>query len=66
MARPVYGITVLRYEDGRTEVAAGYVVAEVPIDGHRHARVPMPESWEHQHAMLIDALEQVKREAGQE
>lgn len=54
--RPVYGITVLRYPDGRTEVTDA-------VDGNENL-IDMPASWEMRHKMLIDALEQVKREAG--
>lgn len=55
--RPVYGITVLRYPDGTQ------VVREAchPATGDP---VPMPASWEMRHKMLIDALAEVKREAG--
>lgn len=59
--RPVFGLTVLRYADGRTEVrealddeTPGF---HVPIN----AVVEMPSSWHHRHAMLIDACEVVKR-----
>lgn len=59
--RPVYGITVLRYADGRTEVRP---VAAVPVElGFTWA--PMPTAWRLRHAMLIDACELVKREAGE-
>ncbi len=61
MTRPVYGITVLRYEDGRTEVRHALVAM-----GDEVKNASMPGAWEHRHRMLIDALELVKREANQE
>lgn len=58
MTRPIYGLTVLRYEDGRTEVTG----ALERYDGQDWV-VGMPSDWRLRHAMLIDALAEVKREA---
>lgn len=58
--RPIYGLTVLRYEDGRTEVVPAYVSAYPPT------AAPMPTDWQLRHAMLIEAAAEVKREAGVE
>lgn len=57
-SRPVFGLTVLRYADGRTMVHSAYDPAS------ENEWLPVPESWQHRHAMLIDACELVKREAG--
>lgn len=46
----VYEVRVLRRRDGTTVV-----------NGGDHG---MPEFWEHRHAMLIDALAEVKRRQG--
>lgn len=61
VTRPIYGLTVLRYEDGRTEVKDAW---DDDNAGHVPELVPMPAHWEHRHKMLIDALGVVKREAG--
>ncbi len=63
MTRPVYGLTVLRYEDGRTEVRDHAMLARSDYPEEWEA-VDAPESWQLRHAMLIDACEAVKREAG--
>ncbi len=64
MARPVYGITVLRLEDGTTELVTALDRCPSGISIESCDALPMPESWEDRHAMLIDALAEVKRQAG--
>jgi len=49
----VSAMTVYRLEDGST--ALGPALAD---------ELTMPQSWQARHSMLIDALEQVRREAG--
>lgn len=53
MTRPVYGLTVLRYDDGTTDVIRGAEGVYAPTD------------WQFRHAMLVDAAAEVKREAVQ-
>lgn len=54
--RPIEGITVLRYADGRVEVRTSAYDA--------CGEYGAPEAWEKKHALLIDACGQVKRDAG--
>ncbi len=64
--KPVYGITVLRHEDGRTELVMALDRCPSGISIESCDALPMPSSWELRHRMLIDACEHVKREANQE
>jgi len=54
--RPIYGITVLRYASGRTEVRPSAYDACGEYDA--------PETWRERHDLLIDGCGQVKRDAG--
>ncbi len=63
--RPVYGITVLRYADGRTELVKALDRCPSGISIESCDALPMPTAWQHRHAMLIDACGLVKREAGE-
>jgi hypothetical protein len=57
VSRPVYGMTIRRYADGRTEVTDA-VIADANLGG----TFRMPEFHEHRHAMLVDALVEVNKE----
>jgi hypothetical protein len=65
MERAVFGLTVLRYADGRTEILDQVAPAEFSLDKPpSYYVVSAPESWELRHRMLVDAMAEVKRQAG--
>lgn len=59
--KPVFGITVIRHDDGTTELRPAYDIKTDPIE---LVTLPMPTDWQNKHAMLVDAVEQTERDAG--